>query len=138
MIKTQAKTRTYRYGSPMSIFLFLLPGVGVYTLFMLYPSLLSLYYSVLQWQGGPIREAPFVGFENFRAILADPYLLSALGNNARLLFLNWTFQLPLALLLAYVLSRLRHGQALPFHLLHPGGFTCRYDGFDVAFCLLRE
>jgi len=112
MMKRQGKTRTYRYGSPMGIFLFLLPGLGVYTLFMLYPSLLSLYYSVLYWQGGPIREAPFVGFENFRAILADPYLLSALGNNGRLLFLNWTIQLPLALLLAYVLSRLRRGASL--------------------------
>ena len=45
--------RRSQYGSGVGIFLFLLPGVGVYTTLMLYPSLLSLYYSVLDWEGGP-------------------------------------------------------------------------------------
>jgi raffinose/stachyose/melibiose transport system permease protein len=101
-----------RYGSIPGIILFLLPGVGVYTLFMLYPSLLSLYYSVLDWQGGPIQAAPFVGLDNFQQILADPFVPKALGNNVRVLLLNWAFQLPIALMLAYVLSRLRHGVSL--------------------------
>jgi len=108
-VKKQQKSHYRRYGSTASILLFLLPGFGAYTLFMLYPSLLSLYYSLLEWQGGPVSQAPFVGFENFRAIFADPYLKSALSNNVRLLFLNWTIQLPLALMLAYILSRLRRG-----------------------------
>ena len=97
------------YGSPLGIVLFLLPGLGIYTLFMLYPSLLSLYYSVLEWQGGPVSAAPFVGLANFQKMLDDPYILKALSNNGRMLFLNWVFQLPVALLLAYVLSRLRRG-----------------------------
>ena len=46
--------RRSHYGSGLGIFLFLLPGVGVYTVLMLYPSLLSLYYSVLDWEGGPV------------------------------------------------------------------------------------
>jgi raffinose/stachyose/melibiose transport system permease protein len=100
------------YGSKFGILLFLLPGVGVYTLLMLYPSLLSLYYSVLNWQGGPIRAAPIVGLDNFFQTMKDPYLLGALGNNARMLSLNWIFQLPMAMLLAYTLSRLRHGMNL--------------------------
>ena len=111
-MKRQIKSRSYRYGSPMGIFLFLLPGLGVYSLFMLYPSLLSLYYSFLDWQGGPVRAAPFVGLENFQQIFKDPYLFSALGNNGRMLLLNWIFQLPLALLIAYVLSRLRRGSSM--------------------------
>lgn len=97
------------YGSPLGIFLFLLPGLGLYTIFMLYPSIQSLYYSVLEWQGGPVLEAPFVGLDNFRKMLEDPYILKALGNNGRALLLNWLFQLPVALMLAYVLSRLRYG-----------------------------
>jgi ABC-type sugar transport system permease subunit len=108
-MKRKSKSRSSRYGSPWGIFLFLLPGLGIYSLFMLYPSLLSLYYSFLEWQGGPVSQAPFVGLENFRQILQDPYLFSALGNNGRLLVMNWAAQLPLALLLAYVLSRLRRG-----------------------------
>ncbi len=111
-MKKQGKSRTYRYGSRAGIFLFLLPGLGIYTLFMLYPSLLSLYYSFLDWEGGPVRLAPFVGLENFRQIFNDPFLFAALGNNGRLLLINWAIQLPLALLLAYVLSRLRRGASL--------------------------
>ena len=106
------RARSSPYGNGLGIFLFLLPGLGVYTTLMLYPSLLSLYYSVLEWEGGPISAAPFVGLTNFRQLLGDPFVLIALNNNARLLFLNWTFQLPLALVLAYTLSRLRHGASV--------------------------
>jgi ABC-type sugar transport system permease subunit len=78
---------------------------------MLYPSLLSLYYSVLDWEGGPVSRAPFVGLDNFREAFKDPVVAHALGNNGRVLFLNWAFQLPIALILAFTLSRLRHGAA---------------------------
>ncbi len=105
------KRRSSNYGSGFGIFLFLLPGLGVYTTLMLYPSILSLYYSVLNWEGGPVSKAPFVGADNFRAIFDDPVIVRALGNNARLLFLNWAFQLPVALVLAFTLSRLRHGSS---------------------------
>jgi ABC-type sugar transport system permease subunit len=111
-MSVRRKPLSSHYGGTFGIFLFLLPGLGVYTLFMLYPSLLSLYYSVLQWQGGPIRLAPFVGLDNFAKILDDPYILNALINNGRLLILNWTVQLPIALLLAYALTRLRRGMNL--------------------------
>jgi raffinose/stachyose/melibiose transport system permease protein len=109
---TTSRPRHRGYGSTLGISLFLLPGVGVYTVLMLYPSLLSLYYSVLDWQGGPVSEAPFVGLDNFRAMLDDEIVLRALANNGRNLILNWAFQLPVALILAYVLSRLRHGAGL--------------------------
>ncbi len=107
--RTGGITGGARYGSGLGIFLFLLPGLGVYTLLMLYPSLLSLYFSILDWEGGPIAAAPVVGLANFVALLKDPFVGLALGNNGRVLLLNWTFQLPAALLLAYVLSRLRRG-----------------------------
>ena len=104
--------RSRRYASSWGIFLFLLPGLGIYTLLMLYPSLLSLYFSVLDWQGGPIAAAPVVGLANFIAISKDQFIGMALTNNGRVLLFNWSFQLPMAMLLAYVLSRLRHGAGL--------------------------
>jgi len=64
---------------------------------------------VLKWEGGPIGQAPFVGLANFRQMLDDPYVPMALVNNGRHLALNWFFQLPMALLLAYALARVRHG-----------------------------
>jgi raffinose/stachyose/melibiose transport system permease protein len=104
-------SRPRRYASSWGIFLFLLPGLGIYTLLMLYPSLLSLYFSLLNWQGGPIAAAPVVGLANFAAIAKDQFVGMALTNNGRVLLFNWAFQLPMALLLASVLSRLRNGAA---------------------------
>jgi len=109
---SRGRSRWRSYGSPIGILLFLLPGVGVYTALMLYPSLLSLYYSVLEWEGGPVSAAPFVGLANFQHMLQDPFVPLALSNNARLLSANWVLLLPLALALAYVLSRLRRGASL--------------------------
>jgi raffinose/stachyose/melibiose transport system permease protein len=101
-----------RYASGLGILLFLLPGIGVYTVLMLYPSLLSLYFSLLDWEGGPIAAAPIVGLANFAEMLKDPYVGLALTNNGRVLLLNWAFQLPAALVLAYTLTRLRRGAGL--------------------------
>ena len=101
---TFRSNRHSSYGSGLGIFLFLLPGVGVYTLLMLYPAALSLYYSVLDWEGGPVSQAPFVGFDNFRELFDDEYVRTALGNNVRVLLLSWMFQLPMALLLAFTLT----------------------------------
>ena len=111
-LRPKKAVRSARYASGLGIFLFLLPGLGVYTVLMLYPSLLSLYFSLLDWEGGPIAAAPVVGLANFSEMLKDSFVGMALTNNGRVLLLNWTFQLPAALLLAYVLSRLRHGAGL--------------------------
>jgi raffinose/stachyose/melibiose transport system permease protein len=108
----RAKRRRSHYGSTLGIALFLLPAIGTYTVLMLYPSLLSLYYSILDWQGGPVGQAPVIGLANFRQMVDDPIVFRALGNNGRTLLLNWAFQLPLALLLAFLLSRLRFGATL--------------------------
>ena len=110
-MSVRKKPLSSHYGGSLGILLFLLPGLGIYTLLMLYPSMLSLYYSVLEWQGGPIRSAPFVGLGNFIQTLKDPYLAGALKNNGRLLIINWTFQLPISLLLAFILTRLRRGMS---------------------------
>src|SRR5438105_3903123 len=103
------RARRQRYGSGLGLFLFLLPGVGVYTLLMLYPSVLSIYYSLLNWDGGPLSSAQFVGLGNFQQMLSDPYLPGALLNNLRVLCLSWAFTLPMALVLAFAITRLRHG-----------------------------
>ena len=82
-MRSQKKISSKRYGSNLGIFLFLLPGLGLYTLLMLYPSLMSLLYSVLDCQGGPIENAPFVGLQNFLSFSEDRYIGGALLNNVR-------------------------------------------------------
>ena len=100
--------RRRHYGNPLGIGLFLLPGLGAYTVLMLYPTVQSLLYSLQSWEGlRPTRE--FVGLAYYLRILHDPVVLTALGNNLRAWFLYTFGQLSIALLLAFALSRkVRH------------------------------
>ena len=52
-----------------TILSFLLPGLIVYTISVIIPIIWSAYYSLQQWNG--YGEMTYVGFENFRKLLAD-------------------------------------------------------------------
>lgn len=102
--RSRVQSRRRHYGTPAGIALFLLPGLGLYTVLMLYPTVQSVVYSLLNWEGlRATRE--FVGLANYTQVLRDPVVLVALGNNLRAWFLYTFVQLPLALLLAFALTR---------------------------------
>ena len=104
MKRLRFSSRRRHYGTPVGIALFLLPGLGLYTVLMLYPSVQSFVYSLLNWEGlRATRE--FVGLANYAHVLRDPVVRVALGNNLRALLLYMFVQLPLALLLAFALTR---------------------------------
>lgn len=84
---------------------FLLPGLGLYSALILYPTVQSLIYAVQDWEG---RAARFVGLANFAELIHDRLVWVGAANNLRVLFLLLVFQLPLALVLAYMLSRRPH------------------------------
>jgi raffinose/stachyose/melibiose transport system permease protein len=109
-------SRRGHYGGPIGILLFLLPGVGLYTAVMVYPAVQSLIYSVIEWQGvRPVWR--FGGFEQYARMLTDPIVRMALGNNLRAISLHIFLGLPLALLLAFGLTRKVRG-ALVFRFLY--------------------
>jgi len=109
-------SRRGHYGGPIGILLFLLPGVGLYTAVMVYPAVQSLIYSVIEWQG--VRAVwRFGGFGYYARMLSDPIVRMALANNLRAIFLHVCVGLPLALLLAYGLTRRIRG-ALVFRFLY--------------------
>ncbi len=95
------------YGSKRDILLFLIPGMGAYLFIMLYPNIMSIYYSFTKWRGygTPI----FVGLNNFQKLISDPVLKIALGMVARSLFLVFFATLPIAFILAFLLSRKLRG-----------------------------
>ncbi len=95
------------YGSTRDILLFLIPGMGAYAFIMLYPNIMSIYYSFTQWSGygTPI----FVGLDNFKKLISDPALIIAMGMVARSLFLVFFVTLPIAFILAFLLSRKTRG-----------------------------
>ena len=82
--------------------LFLFPGMALYTALLLYPTVQSLIYSFQDWQG---LNGRFVGLKNFIELSHDKTVWMGASNNLRFLALSVVFQLPIALILAYMLSR---------------------------------
>ena len=86
------------------IFLFLLPAIVLFLLFVIYPILQSIYYSLFNWKGfGPAVD--FVGLENFKNILTDKVFMIALRNGLLIIALSLFAQLPLSLALAVLVGR---------------------------------
>jgi N-acetylglucosamine transport system permease protein len=78
------------------------PPFGGYLLFTLYPNILSVYYSFLNWDG--MSEPVFVGFQNFIALVQDQFVWRALSHNLFLLIVIPIAVVNLSLVLAYLLS----------------------------------
>lgn len=86
------------------IFLFLLPAIILFLLFVVYPIFQSIYYSLFNWKGfGPAVD--FVGLENFTKIMEDKIFMIALRNGFLIILLSLAVQLPLSLLLAVLVGR---------------------------------
>jgi raffinose/stachyose/melibiose transport system permease protein len=97
---------TARKPFPTHIFVFLLPAVVLYTLFMVYPLFDSLRLSFYDQSnpGAPV----FVGLQNFQTLLGEPQwaerFWNALNNNVVFFTIHMLVQNPVALLLATLLT----------------------------------
>lgn len=88
----------------LTIFLFLLPAMSLFMIFVVYPIFQSVYYSFFNWKGlGPAVD--FVGLENFEKILSDKVFLRALQNGLLIIAFSLTLQLPFSLFLAVLVGR---------------------------------
>ncbi len=86
------------------IFLFLTPALLLFFLFVIYPIVQSIYYSLFNWKGfGPAVD--FVGLNNFKNILSDKVFLIALRNGLFIIVFSLLLQLPLAMALAVLVGR---------------------------------
>jgi len=93
-----------RFQDNLVIFLFLLPAIVLFLLFVIYPIFQSIYYSFFNWKGfGPAVD--FVGLDNFRNILKDKVFMIALRNGFLIIALSLFAQLPLSLALAILVGR---------------------------------
>lgn len=115
---TEPRRRTRGYGGGLGIFLFLVVPLGGYALLNVYPSLLSIYYSLTKYSG--YGQPEFIGLRNFANMLQDKTLGIALVNGVRNLLLVVGLQVPFGLILAFLLSRVRRGsKALVFFYFLP-------------------
>jgi raffinose/stachyose/melibiose transport system permease protein len=99
-----------RFRDNLTIILFLLPALTLFLIFVVYPILRSVYFSLFNWKGlGAATE--FVGLGNYLAILSDQIFLKAVGNGFLIVALSLTIQLPLAMALALMVGRDLPGRA---------------------------
>jgi raffinose/stachyose/melibiose transport system permease protein len=100
-----------RFKDNLGIILFLLPGLIIFLLFVIYPIFRSVYFSTFDWNGlGPAVEN--IGIQNYKDIFADKVFIKAIVNVIIIIVLSLGVQLPLALLLATLVGRDLPGRAI--------------------------
>jgi len=101
--------RKFRNG--LGIFLFLVPGLVIFMLFVIYPIYRSVYFSTFNWNGlGPAVNS--VGFGNYQKIFADTIFIKSIMNVLIIIVLSLGAQLPAAMLLAVLVGRKLPGRAV--------------------------
>ena len=81
-----------------------LPAFLLVTLFIIYPVINTVFYSFYKWNGfGPLTD--FVGLKNLYTLMRDSLFWNALRNNGIVILFSVCVQLPIAFLLAILVSR---------------------------------
>lgn len=92
-----------------AIFVFVAPAAILFTVVLFVPIVYSFYISLCDWNA--LTDPVFVGFKNFREMFVkDKIFKDALKNSIFFTIFSFITQQALGLLLAVVLSNLRHGK----------------------------
>ncbi|MFD7298164.1 carbohydrate ABC transporter permease [Streptomyces sp. NPDC059897] len=93
-------------GEPRSIgYLYVLPALAIYGLFLLYPFGQAVGLSFLHWDG--LTRATSAGLDNYTALFTDPTLRAPFGHALVLLLFYAALPVAIGLLLAATMSRIR-------------------------------
>ena len=96
------RRRRRKYGG-FSPWLFALPALAVYVVFLVYPSISSLFFSLTDWDGlSPTYN--IVGLQNYVDMTKDPVIATALKNNVIWTVVTLTVPLVVGLALAILLN----------------------------------
>jgi ABC-type sugar transport system permease subunit len=97
----QQRTRRPTLSSPWA---FLLPGLVVYAVFLVWPALRSIWISFTDWDGfSPTQN--FIGLDNYAQLLRDPVVAQAFRNNIIWTVVIIVVPVVLGLTLAVLLDR---------------------------------
>ena len=88
--------------------LFVLPALVMYTLFVLQPLVLTVQYSFYKWNG--IGPATWVGLSNYATVLSEPSLLGSILNSLQLVVFFSLIPVALALVVSSVIHRVATGR----------------------------
>jgi len=92
----------YRWYVP---YLFLLPGLSLYLLWMVYPLAYELYISFFDWKIMPGQTSQYIGLENYQRVLNDKYFWLSLENTVRYTVVTVIGQMVFGLALAVLVHR---------------------------------
>lgn len=113
--RTAASTLTQTVSSKKGIrrdtiigWLFVVPALVMYALFVLLPLLMSIQYSFFRWNG--ITAMTWVGLKNYASVLSDPDLLGTIFNAFRLIIFFSIIPVCLGLIVASVIHRVATGR----------------------------
>jgi raffinose/stachyose/melibiose transport system permease protein len=110
LVLPREKKSPRRLQNKLTIVLFLLPAIVLFSFFLVYPIFQSVYYSFFNWKGfGPAVD--FIGLDNFKRILTDWIFLKSVGHGLLIVVLSLVIQLPLAMALALMVGRNLRGRA---------------------------
>jgi raffinose/stachyose/melibiose transport system permease protein len=88
--------------------LFVVPALFFYVVFVLQPLALTVQYSLYRWDG--VGEARWVGLANYVAVVSEPKLLETLFNAFRLVLFFSIIPVGLGLVTASVINRVATGR----------------------------
>jgi len=86
------------------ITLFVLPALVIYSVFLVYPIFQAFFLSLNKWNGISGEKLVFVGLNNFYDIFTTPAFWGSFKNLSYFMGLNVLIQIPIGLILAYILS----------------------------------
>lgn len=87
--------------------LFVLPALVMYGLFVLQPLALTVQYSLYRWDG--VGPATWVGLQNYAAVVSEPRLVETLFNAFRLVLFYSLIPVALGLVTASIIHRVAGG-----------------------------
>jgi raffinose/stachyose/melibiose transport system permease protein len=88
--------------------LFVVPALVMYAVFVLQPLALTAQYSFYEWDG--VGPATWVGLSNYRRVFTDPDLLGTIFNSFKLLLFFSVIPVTLGLITASVIHRVTTGR----------------------------
>lgn len=86
------------------VFMFTVPTLILFTVFVLIPTVQGLYYSLFNWSGLS-SNMTFVGLENYKRLAHDSIVWIALWNDIKVALFRVVFTLIISLILALLLAR---------------------------------
>jgi multiple sugar transport system permease protein len=101
---------TQRKQHILSAYTFVLPGLLLYLLFVIYPILKALQMSFFKWSIVPGIPSRFVGMANYARAFQDPVVMLALRNTVAYTLVTVPGQMILALLAALLLNNVTRGK----------------------------